>query len=106
MDNKYPIAKADRQPVPLPIVERRQKWYRKNRVKISKRNKIHYWEKLRLPPKLWTRWNISQRVELCSQCRMHKPVGQFIRSFTRICIMCRKPNLPPIDENRLTMPVK
>ena len=105
---KYPIAKSDRirsKPTPTQIAKRRRKWYRKNRAKILKRRAIRRWESAHLPPEQWTHWDISQRVELCSQCRIHKPVCQFIRGFTRICIMCRHPNMPPIDNTHLTYPV-
>lgn len=104
---KYPIAKSDRQPIPLTPkqkLERRRKRYRKNRRKILRWNKVHRWEKAHLPPEQWTRRNEPQRVELCSQCHLHKNIRQFALSFSRICIMCRHPNMPPIDGNRLTLP--
>ena len=101
---KYPIAKSDKQPIPSTPESRaksRYKWYRKNKTKLNRRQRNHYWEKLRLPPEQWTRYDIPQDTELCLQCRMYKPICQFVFG---ICVQCRKPNLPPIDNTHLTYP--
>lgn len=105
MDNKYPIAKSDRKPIPLTTKEKLKR-KRKCNAKSSKMNKALRWERIRLLPELWTRRDISQRLVLCSQCHLRKNIRQFNMGFSRICIMCRKPNMPPIDKTRLVYPVK
>lgn len=104
---KYPIAKSDRQPIsstPESRTKSRRNWYHKNKAKLNRRQRNYHWEKLRLPPEQWTRYDISQDTKLCSQCRMHKPVCQF--NYSKICIQCRKPDLLPLDKNCLVYPKK
>lgn len=106
---KYPIAKSDRKPIPPTSeqkLERRRKYYCKNRSKISQQAKMHRWEKAHLPPKQRTRYDISQNTKLCPQCHTYKNIRQFILNFSKLCIMCRCPNLPPLDNTHLTYPVK
>ena len=102
MNDQYPIAKSDRQRsklTPEQKLANRRKYNHKKRSEINKRRANRRWERIHLPPELWTRHDISQRVELCSRCRLYKPVGQFILNFSQVCIRCRKPNLQPLDKN-------